>query len=122
MVCVEGMFDTIKLTQKCILNSVALGGLNISDTQINLLKKYTNTFYIVVEDGAMLREDSKNKSVYCIDENGEMIKEFERVKDAAQWWYDQGYIVKDATQLSDRIKQSYKEDKYIRGIKGIYRV
>lgn len=63
VICVEGMFDTIKLTQKCVLNSVALGGLNISDTQINLLKKYTNTFYIVVEDNAMLREDSKNKSI-----------------------------------------------------------
>lgn len=66
--------------------------------------------------------DAKNKSVYCIDEKGELIAEFDRVKDAAQWWYNQGYKVKDASQLSDRIKQSAKEDKYIRGIKWIYRV
>ena len=51
-----------------------------------------------------------------------MIAEFERVKDAAQWWYEQGYIVKDVSQLCDRIKQSYREDKYIKGIKWVYRV
>lgn len=66
--------------------------------------------------------DAKNKSVYCIDDKGQTIAEFERVKDAAQWWYDQGYKVKDPSQLSDRIKQSAKEDRYIRGIKWIYRV
>lgn len=66
--------------------------------------------------------DAKNKSVYCIDESGEIVAEFKRVKDAAQWWYNQGYIVKSADQLCDKIKESSKQDKYIRGLKWIYRV
>lgn len=66
--------------------------------------------------------DAKNKAVYCIDESGEIVAEFSRVKDAAIWWLSHGYVVKDYTQLMDRIKQSYKEDKYIKGLKWIYRV
>lgn len=64
--------------------------------------------------------DSKNKEVYCVDESGQEVARFSRVKDAAQWWYDQGYVVKDVNQLSDAIKLSSKKDKYIRGLKWIY--
>lgn len=64
--------------------------------------------------------DAKNKCVYCIDEDGIFVKSFPRVKDAAKWWYDNGYIVKSYEQLCDRIKLSYVEDKYIRGLKWIY--
>ena len=66
--------------------------------------------------------DAKNKAVYCINESGSIVAEFNRVKDAAYWWYNQGYKVKDPYDLSNRIKQSYKEDKFIRGLKWIYRV
>lgn len=66
--------------------------------------------------------DSKNKSVYSLDPAGNIVVEFKRVKDAAQWWYTQGYVVKDHNTLCDRIKQSYREDRYIRGVKWIYRV
>lgn len=66
--------------------------------------------------------DAKNKSVYCVNESGETIAEFSRVKDAAQWWYDQGYKVKDVNQLSDKIRESYKQNRYIKGLKWIYRV
>ena len=66
--------------------------------------------------------DAKNKAVYCIDESGNIIAEFNRVCDAASWWYDQGYVVKDKNTLCDRIKQSYKQSRYIRGLKWIYRV
>lgn len=66
--------------------------------------------------------DSKNKAVYCIDENEEIVAEFNRVKDAAYWWYNQGYKVKDPYDLCNRIKQSYKENRFIRGLKWIYRV
>lgn len=66
--------------------------------------------------------DAKNKAVYCIDESGDIVAEFKRVKDAAYWWYDQGYKVKDPYDLCNRIKQSYKEDRFIRGLKWIYRV
>ena len=57
----EGQLDVIKCHQKGIVNSVAMGGLNISDTQINLLKKYTSNFYICVEDEAILRKESFDK-------------------------------------------------------------
>lgn len=66
--------------------------------------------------------DAKNKAVYCIDESGQVVAEFSRVKDAAQWWYDQGYVVKTVGDLMNRIKQSYDQDRYIRGLKWIYRV
>lgn len=67
--------------------------------------------------------DAKNKSVYCIDESGNLVKEFERVKDAADWWWHNGYSsVKDPDQLSTKIKESFKYDKYVKGLKWIYRV
>ena len=66
--------------------------------------------------------DAKNKAVYCVNESGEIVAEFNRVKDAAQWWYDQGYALKTVGDLMNRIKQSYDEDRYIRGLKWIYRV
>ena len=67
--------------------------------------------------------DSKNKSVYCVDESGQLVEEFDRVKDAAAWWWHNGYSnVKDSEQLSTKIKESAKSNKYIRGLKWIYRV
>lgn len=67
--------------------------------------------------------DAKNKAVYCIDKKGEVVAEFSRVKDAANWWYDYyGYPVRNISQLMDKIKESSKFDKYIKGLKWIYRV
>ena len=60
VIMVEGQIDCIKCHQKGFVNTVALDGLRISDAQINLLKKYTSTFYICVEDGAMLTPNSNN--------------------------------------------------------------
>ena len=59
--------------------------------------------------------------VYCIDIDGNKVAEFKSVKDAACWWYDNGYIVKDKYQLSNRIKQSYKQDIFIKGLKWFYK-
>lgn len=64
--------------------------------------------------------DAKNKEVYCVDESGNEVARFSRVKDAAQWWYDQGHIVKSSDQLCDKIKESSKYDKFIRGLKWFY--
>lgn len=66
--------------------------------------------------------DAKNKAVFCINESGEVVAEFSRVRDAAEWWYNQGYKVKNAYDLCNRIKESSKFDKYIRGLKWIYHV
>lgn len=67
--------------------------------------------------------DAKNKSVFCIDKQGKVVAEFTRVKDAADWWHKNGYEnVKSSDQLNDRIKESAKFDKYIRGLKWVYRV
>lgn len=60
------------------------------------------------------------KAVYCVDIDDIKVAEFDQVKDAAEWWYDQGYVVKDKYDLSNRIKESAKENKYIRGLKWIY--
>lgn len=66
--------------------------------------------------------DAKNKSVYCINESGVTVAEFGRVTDAAKWWLENGYTVKNYDQLMDRIKQSAKENRYIKGLKWVYRV
>ncbi len=62
VICVEGEIDLIKCHQKSIVNSVAVSGLNISDHQVNLLKKYTSTFYVCVEDGAILKVNDNGVS------------------------------------------------------------
>lgn len=65
--------------------------------------------------------DSHNKAVYCINESGEVVASFDRVKDAAIWWHQNGYEnVKHFEQCMDKIKESYKQDKFIRGLKWIY--
>lgn len=58
---VEGEMDVIKCHQKGIVNAVCLSGVTVDDKQINLLKKYTNTFYVCVEDGAILGENIMDK-------------------------------------------------------------
>lgn len=62
VIVVEGQVDCIKCHQKGFVNTVALDGLRISDTQINLLKKYTSTFYFCVEDNAMLNPNSDGET------------------------------------------------------------
>ncbi len=84
-------------------------------------QKFRESFRLSPEHFKALN-DAKNKAVYCVDISGSKVAEFQRVKDAAQWWYDQGYKVKDVTQLSDKIRESYKQDRYIKGLKWIYRV
>lgn len=69
----EGQLDVIKCHQKGIVNSVAMGGLNISDAQINLLKKYTSNFYICVEDKAILTPNSN-------DHKSQLDKFYEKIK------------------------------------------
>ena len=54
---------------------------------------------------------------------GHIVAEFSRVKDAADWWHGHGYgTVKSSDQLNDRIKESAKKEKYIRGLRWFYRV
>jgi group I intron endonuclease len=60
--------------------------------------------------------DAKNKKVRCYNELGEVVKSFDRVKDAAIWWLENGYSVKNYGQLMDKIKQSDREHKYFKGL------
>ena len=67
--------------------------------------------------------DAKNKAVYCIDIEDSVVAEFERVKDGAEWWYNNGYSdVAEIRYLSTVIKRSNDKNIYIRGLKWIYRV
>ena len=66
--------------------------------------------------------DAKNKAVYCIDESGKVVAEFSRVKDAAEWWFPIYATVKTPGDLMNHIKESAVKDKYVRGLKWIYRV
>ena len=62
VIACEGEIDCMKCHQVGVTNSVALSGLNISDEQVNLLKKYTDTFYVCVEDNAILRPNDKGET------------------------------------------------------------
>lgn len=65
---------------------------------------------------------SRYKGVYCIDENGNMIAEFNSVKSAAKWWYDRDFPnKKDYRDLCNTIKKSSKENKYIKNLKWTYK-
>lgn len=67
--------------------------------------------------------DAKNKAVYCMDESGNFVVEFPRVKDAAIWWQTNGYDTsKYVRNVCDQIKKSAKFEKYIRGLRWFYRV
>lgn len=67
---------------------------------------------------------SLHKGVHCIDIDGNVVAQFCAVVEAAKWWYENGYcdnhVVKDYKALSNVIKKSSKEDKYIEGLKWIY--
>lgn len=65
---------------------------------------------------------SHYKSLYCIDSTGKEVATFTSVKEAAIWWYDQGYHLKSIRSICDSIKRSSKKDQFIRGLKWIYRV
>lgn len=65
---------------------------------------------------------SHYKRVKCVDTTGLDVMQFDKVKDAAYWWYSRnGTQPKfDSSVWSDRIKRSSKLDKFYEGIKWIY--
>lgn len=96
--------------------------LYASDKGDEIRAKFRKSFKLSDEHYRALN-DAKNKSVYCVNASGELVAEFDRVKDAADWWFRNGYgNVKNSDQLNDRIKESATQDRYIRGLKWIYRV
>ena len=85
-------------------------------------QKFRKSFHLSEEHFRALN-DAKNKCVYCINEAGNIVAEFNRVKDAAYWWYNNGYgNVKTYDQLMDKIRESYNQNRYIKGLKWVYRV
>lgn len=83
---------------------------------------HKETFHLSPEHYRALN-DAKNKAVYCVDVSGNVVAEFNRVKDAAEWWYANGYEdAKQVRYLSTAIKRSSDRGIYIRGLKWIYRV
>lgn len=63
------------------------------------------------------------KKVYCIDEESNILASFDSVRSACEWWHPE-YVksrkCKNIYTLSDVIKLSAKEDRFILGIKWIY--
>ncbi len=95
--------------------------LYASDKGDAIKDKFRQSFKFSPEHFRALN-DAKNKAVYCVNVEGQVVAEFTRVKDAALWWYNSGYAVKRPDILLGRIKQSAVENKFIRGLKWIYRV
>lgn len=64
---------------------------------------------------------SHYKVVYCIDQDSNIIARFDTVQKAAEWWFNNGYnTVKNWKNLCNTIKQSNKQNKFVRGLKWIY--
>lgn len=84
-------------------------------------EQFSKRFYISPEHRERLNK-ALRKSVYCVDASNTIIAEFESVKDAAQWWYEHGRKAAHVKNLCNDIKRSYDNDKYIDGLKWIYRV
>lgn len=61
------------------------------------------------------------KKVYCIDENGNKVAEFNSVKAGAEWWCKRSFPErKNYYDLCNYIKKSNVKDIYIKGLKWIY--
>lgn len=61
------------------------------------------------------------KKVYCVSLDGSFIRDFNSVKEAANWWninYFNGE--RNITTVMNKIKVSFEEDRYINSLKWIY--
>ena len=67
-------------------------------------------------------KSSLYKKVKCIDGEGKDVRQFDRVGEAAKWWYERdGTQPKfDSSVWSDKIKRTSRLDKFCNGIKWIY--
>lgn len=86
-----------------------------------LAKEKFKKSFVLSEAHFRALNDAKNKSVYCVDEQNIIIQEFTRVRDAANWWIEHGYNVSYKTACNS-IKKSYRDNKFVKGLKWIYRV
>lgn len=91
------------------------------------IKNGWNYGYHRLSDDAIKRAAAKKfKKVKCINKQNELVKEFNSVKEAAVWWYENGWPTKTEAldrypyALCDVIKKSYKENKFINELKWIY--
>ena len=85
-------------------------------------QRHKETFHLS-ESHYRALNDAKNKALYCINSSGEIVAEFSRVTDAAIWWQNNGYDkVRYLRTISSAIKRSATSDRYIKGLKWIYRV
>lgn len=89
--------------------------------QGEIAKEKFRKSYVFTPEHQAAANAGRYKGVYCINESGQEVARFDKVKDAAEWWYYNGYNnVNSSNQLCDWIKKSYKENKFIKGLKWIY--
>lgn len=69
------------------------------------------------------RSRNRCQPVQCINEQNEIVKIFDSIKDACVWWAANGYtrkIPENIYDLANIIKCSQKQDKFICGLKWVY--
>lgn len=77
--------------------------------------------HTITEEHKQALNNSHYKKVYCINHNNEIVAKFDKVQDAAKWWFNNGYdTVNNYKLLSNAIKRSNKQNIYIKGLKWIY--
>lgn len=91
---------------------------------------YKHPRYLTEEHKESLNE-SHYKEVYCVNEAGDIIKEFKCIRDAAKWWHNtyrietgskKGQPVAKWVYLMNAIKSSAEQNKFVQGLKWVYRV
>lgn len=84
-------------------------------------REFSQRFNMSDEHKELLRR-SHMKSVYCVNEQNEVIAEFDSVIAAAEWWHQNGMQSSKAKNLCNTIKHSFVDDRFVKGIKWVYRV
>ena len=62
----------------------------------------------------------KGRSVFCEDESGKVVAEFDQVAKAARWWMEQGYDATNYSAVIDTIRRNAKRGSYFKGLKWFY--
>ena len=60
------------------------------------------------------------KKVWCVNESGEIVKEFNSVYEGAYWWQENGYETAVPKHICRQMKKSYDTNVFIKGLKWYY--
>lgn len=119
--------NKISKTMKKLRNEQGFPQEHLDNISKSLREGHANGTIVSPQKGKPLSQKQKDAllkalktKVWCVDEQGNKIKEFDSVYDGAHWWKENGYYTANPKSLCTCIKSSYVEDRYIKGLKWYY--